>query len=586
MVAEPRLREALAPHRPSPDEFAEGVSRRIREAEERGARQDEEGAALLARSPFLRRAAAILPPGILPGPLLMAAGKKAGLKGAPALLALPAVSLLLLGLIFTGALASLARPLRSEARIGEPGDDALHRQAVRAWWRANWWKPALGLGLIAGLLILLPAEAAVILVLVSMVALVAILEGLRRAGYGSRPVIAGRCCGFLITLGAMVMPLESVLIPGGTPFAVSASLLGGGILCGLLAIRGAPASHPALWVAPAAFLLPVIVLMVWPMLITSAGRDDLVAWVESFEDAELNSARWSDWSLVASWLKRDPSSPPLDLSRPAAALHAALDRDQDANSYTLLSAARLDLLRQSDWQARADRHSVRQLLVEERPRPLPGYAHLDIRTLLNTREFDEDERDHIASRIVAIMPRKPEHGALHALWEGCETLELLDRGHLADELAADARTVLLEMWRGSHRASPEGAGFTNNVDFARKDRLAEFFQQGATFEAIDLMGRFGIPEDLDLARVARFCRGAAAPNLPWRRTFRPYQLVLEAARENLEASLPYRRPSPWSRLVANRLLVGVLLLVGLCLFAVFRAPSGRRSEPGGAARAP
>ena len=502
MVAEPRLREALAPHRPSPEEFAEGVRRRIREAEERRARQDEEGAALLARSAFLRRAASILPPGLLPGPMLLVAGKKAGLKGAPALLAIPAVSLLVLGLSFAAALGSLARPLRGEARIAEPGDDARHRQAVRAWWRASWWKPVLGLGLIAGLLILLPAEAAVILVLVSMVALVAILEGLRRAGYGSRAVIAGRCCGFLITLGAMVMPLESLLIPGWTPFAISASLLGGGVLCGLFAVRGASTALRPLWGSRALFLLPVLMFMVWPMLITSAGRGDLVAWVESFEDAELNSARWDDWSLVASWLERDPAAPPLDLAGPTEVLHAALDRGEDASPFTLLSAARLGLLRDGDWRARVDRIHIPSLIGRDGRLPFFEQACLKIRALQATRDLDGAERALLARRVMLSLPREADHEAIHAIWLGCESLDLLGCGHLADELAEDVRSLLLEMWRGRHRREAASAGFVTSPETVGKRHLADFFQHEATFEAVDLMIRFGVPEGLDLARVA------------------------------------------------------------------------------------
>ena len=123
LIDERSLREALRPLRPEPDGFEDAVREKIEARAER--------LAVLEDSPFLRQAAALLPPGIAPMMPVAVAGKKVFAQAAATLFAMPVLVLAMTGITFVAGLRSLRR--LDAQRLD---DERAVARAAR-WWRAH-----------------------------------------------------------------------------------------------------------------------------------------------------------------------------------------------------------------------------------------------------------------------------------------------------------------------------------------------------------------------------------------------------------------------------------------------------------------
>ena len=211
LFAEDELREALAPFAPDGDHFVAEARRRLAEAGddpeaevEAGPSADEEQRSVAWRSPFLRRAAALLPLGLVTKgalPAAKVAGPKLGWKGFAAVLSLPAVSVVMLLFTFLSALGALRRTVDGDAL-----DPREAKVEINLWWWGHWWQVLLCLIGFGVLLRLHPLAAVVGVFVVSMVTLVVILRHLDRYGVVSSASV-GRFAGGLLLVTAVCATL-------------------------------------------------------------------------------------------------------------------------------------------------------------------------------------------------------------------------------------------------------------------------------------------------------------------------------------------------------------------------------------------
>jgi hypothetical protein len=260
---ERKLRAALAPLAPDPAEFTAGVRERIERARRADASAER---APLRVAPWVRRAAALLPPGLTPPELGLAVGGAGAKQGAagllPGVLALPAV--LLVGLLGSFLLVVT----RARVAPGQRTDSArLSGDIERIFGGSGRWGAAGGA--FAG-----PASRWVFWVLLFGLFQLDVLFDL---GHGKTVAV----------LAATLSLLSLLLIVGGLSRAGLASratvgvlahlMLLAGLVCAVMNLASGFSDAPVLWPG----LLAVLVLFVgmvacWWLSDRSQGRDLLL----------------------------------------------------------------------------------------------------------------------------------------------------------------------------------------------------------------------------------------------------------------------------------------------------------------------
>ncbi len=589
-IEEERLRSALRPLRPDPEEFLRGVRARI-------ARGESEAESREARSPWLRSAAALLPPGLvrdeLLGSTLGLAGKQ-GLAGfAGAVLVAPALALL----------AVLATFLLSLRRVARSGAGAPSNGEPRSVWQAELTSLAqltqgtqiLAVGLtFLGCWFLAP-NLTLALLAVSMAGLAWLLARLGQRGLTSRRVVGSVCGQLLFWLGLLGLQFAHFHPDGYLASAPPALFALGSLGCGLLTWRSwAPlraSSDPQLqralaprrrgpWEIRAAHsrvhLVLALLLVAYALptaLQRPADRADLVRYVEDFDPAS-KSPKWAGWSLVAAHLLRDGGPPPR-LERVAAGLHARLDRGESVDPFTLRWAARADLLRPADFETLADPASFARSAEGTGWIPFLEQRALTILSHARLHGLEEGERERIVERLLASIEPEPVHDGVRKALVAVETLEALGEGQAVAERTAAIHAQLLASWGGGSR--PRAAtGFSSMIEGGHSSSAA-FFYTDTTFEALELVARVGLPEGIDARRVRRFLEDASRdPHLFFLR--RDYRMVAAAGLRRLAGLDLASAPDAAEWLVRLRIFLPPALLALFCVLATALAPRST-SEP-------
>lgn len=592
-IEESAVRGALEPWRVDADSFASSLAQRLAEAEDREEAADRgtDGQTLsdgqrsrFWRSPLLQRAAAILPPGFLHPELLKSTGlgggaavlgKKIGVKGAPALLAFPAVAIIVLGLTFVAALRRATTGVNAE----EAEDFRRFDAQLRFWWRTH-GKAVLILGLAATILFWgRPAEAILLMLLVSMVVLTWVLGQLQRAGLATRERLGERWGGMLVQVGIFGMLLINVLLQdsGSNLHAAwpATVLILGGALCSLI---GGWRPKSGGWSSQSKLhgLLSLgVVAMLFPSLMTTpSDRETRRDWVESFHGVPLDTAMWRPFSLLASELLRDGGPAP-DLLRAERNLLEEVRKSPDVSSYILSDASRLGMFDGEPMGPFRTRYGVEHLLERDSALRHPAQSYFDIYVRGRIAPLTDGDRDHVARRLLLALPDEPEYAALEEIWWIQECLRLVDR---VDHLAPHRRTIqdiVAAAWRGSiDEESPTrpARAFVDNPDFVDRRGLARFFRDEPTFYAVSLMAEHGVPESVDLERVAAACRLESLPDHGWFGGVDDTELLYAATWDRLHREFEIPRESLGILLLRERVLVGCALLVILCVVSTLRAP--------------
>lgn len=592
------IRRALEGLRPDPEAFRAGIDRRIREREAR----DEEQRARLAVAPArLRWAASILPPGVVGTALSTAtvAGKKLGLKAIPGLLAIPAVATLMVVLTFLGALRSL-KPAEGAATERAESEQA----AIRAWWKRNRIPVAICFVLFVVLAVLQHPEVLTFVLLLSMLAVTAQLGALSKAGFGDRKRVGAIGAQLLFTIAWLWFMLRD-LTPIGTteinPMLGPVVLCLGGFACrmasGHLALTGLWAW---IWHPERRMLYPDPVTtfclrcLYGGIALTGLAFFGLVFWnstpsamavfdprwklewmVNGFEEPVGEEEDWLAFGRAAEYLQRKEHGTDLNLDDAHEVLRRASDEGVKIGPRLLIRAVQLGLLERSVALAIAPRVDAPVLVGDEAE--VSEWDARVIGLLQVCGAWSEGQRAHLALCIAAGRPEEGLFGRLEDLRDQIELLDLLGATELADERGLAVAEALRRHWCGSYDGAGFG-GFTFSPELARQragrwqDRLTTS-DIGPTLAGLELMVRFGVPEGIDLERVRVALARPVASAFGLFDVGPPrWDLQQELARVLLRERFPEHPGGLLGLLIRNRILLGTLLLIALCLVATARAP--------------
>jgi len=594
---ERELHEAFRPLRPDREAFLAGVERRIAERGERAperssappATEDpatdglamnymaEPGedsvrsiAADVERSPFLRAAASLLPPGFLPSSVLVMAGKKLTWKAAPALLAMPAIALAMLVLTFAAALTQVKK-LDSST----PSSPFLTQEEIRRWWWSHRYGAALTFVVLGFAFWFRPADALVGFLLASIGCLALILRRLSAAGFASRLAVGTKCGALLLSLGLYSGMFGAQSYDGilhAIPRSAGVVLIAGALVCLIAACNGHPwralrkSGQRAAVVLIGLHLVPLVALSLWPLFVAPWRAGDLRSFVEA---GDFSLITWPPSARAALWLREQDVE--IDLSGLATYVEERRKTSVllgegriAALQLGLLSSDELwDERQMSSWRRfevpRGDKLQTFQLVGEPK-----------IHLLAASGEMTDDERATLTRKALAAWPANDSWMPLHGVRGMVGVLDTLGTADAFEPAVPKLHALLMHLWGGTHSGRGGPAGFFPQQPYEFKASNAS-----STLDAVELMARFGVPDELDGRRVRAWLEGAAKRRFFWRKLPSPDQIRAATALDMMRERLPETGGDMWRVVVEERVLIGVLLLVMFCCVATLRAP---RSE--------
>jgi hypothetical protein len=579
---------ALAGLRPEPADFREGVAQRIQAGGEVAPEEGDEAPLEdeVSVSGFARRAAAFLPPTILPQGLVKvgtggALAGKFSLKFLPGILALPVISLVMIALSLGVGVRAVLSP---SARVQYQSQREA-RYEVAAWWR-RFWLPV-GIMGAAGFYLLfeMPGEALVILLSVSTLAFLGIFGALARAGLANRREVgrqAGTALSWLLGLTLQfVMQPKLFGLPLETSFLVPMVIGGAAATCLILAHWGEPVRFKGVRMSLAfVFLGGVGVLsFVGPLRVRTPDFDDLNTWLATSADVD----RLSDIALVVHNLEA-AGIHSLDLSAVRRGVRARLDDHTGRIVITSIDVpvmAELGLLDEADYPRFRNERQVRKLLDPAGPESFrPAWA-LSLFVHDRLDPFTPTERAVLTDKVIASLDPEDDYTNAQDLAEAAWLLESLGAGAELARLEPIVDEVLQATWTQTVDGR-KGTFVSNRSRIERdteghpsQDHLSSSWSSKAE-AGTWLMQRFGVPAGIDLAALEAYLTeeasvsfgleldereaAAAAARLLLRR-LPEWPAAEEAARKGL---------SEW--LFDQRVLMAALLLASFAVLLTLLAP--------------
>ena len=229
------------------------------------------------------------------------------------------------------------------------------------------------------------------------------------------------------------------------------------------------------------------------------NRDQLLDFVAAFDDPATEIGDWEQMGEVAAALWRAGHRP--DTSRAAATIHVALREGVDVHPSTLLGAHAAGLLGPDDW-ASYRAHEISYQRDRLLARPGTGYIltlskPLDIRALMADPSFTPEEAEIVAGKLARSWPRERGVGRLEDALRVADLLVELRRRDLVEAAREPLHALLRRSWcKEPSYGAPYG--FTGYDD--ERDGCGP--SDDATLYAVLLMRYVGVPEGIDLRRVA------------------------------------------------------------------------------------
>jgi hypothetical protein len=582
LYPEDELARLFEPRRPDPAAFREGVNRRIEErrraADER--REAERRAPL--RSALLRRAAALLP--IDPG-LGATGGALAGAKWFPAALALPA-------LVLASAFGAFAAGARALARTS--GSALPDVSPAKATWRPV--RPvnsdmALGGRLIGfvqfGSLLAFAAaflfgghlavDVLVGVLLVSMAALVVNVRGFASAGMLSRESVARLGVGLLamIFTGCFLW-FQSFRVADDT------SSLGVGWSAGTVWLGVFACLFAARRSMKGAGLMAVLMLFVAllnPFGLTFSWPSSVKRQLAELEPVASDLSRWREAAALFTALESVGAELP-DLGPMVREVARTVDHDRDAHPVVWTAAAEMGLIDDEQWGVLACRkmeaYALDQLLADHGAINRTTYYSYRIPMLLATRELSADQHEALVQKVDQAWPEPGDHAALDVARMCVALFDELGRPDRIEARSADAHALLRTYWVSGAGAPlfAKVGGFTSNPE-----KFETSFDD-CTWHALQLMARVGVPEEIDLHLLRSLLRRESHAMFPLAEPAAYLDAHSRASLLYLERGLGLPPRTWFELLLAERLLIASLLIVGLCLVAIRLAPPGDPDRAG------
>jgi len=576
LVAEDELYELFAPHRPQPEQFRAGVDESVAEREADGGALDSP-----ALSGLWRRVAAYLPLDPLTGGLAGSAiGKAAAPKLLPAALALPA---LILAGALGGFLAS-ARSLKHASQNSPPARLGTPRARQSSTRLSSSWSSLLNFATLVSLAVTtwlgggLAIDFLCLVLVISMGALVLTVRQLSRAALLSRETVARVAVGLLssIFVGCFLWFPTLRLADDVTYFgmgACSAMILLGCVLCLLASRQNGKAA--------AGFAILLALVGGLNILgVTQSTTRSMQAQYSAYDLDPLDLHAWDAAWAVSSSLRAVGAQIP---ERPQLAqeLSAAIQAGDDVHPTVYSAAHSMGLLEPEDWERLAQkRYVANQLegLASERPNlSQTRYYEYLLHLFLATHAPDAEQVERLAGMALGFWPETGEHGALHTALLSVRIWLALDRADFVEAQRAEALALLSAHWISGQAVGTfaKVGGFTPNPEKFRTSFDDE------TLAALELMGHYGTPADIDLDLVHSFLRRESVA-FPLFEEWHPYLRGESRAgllRLRMQIGLPER--GLLELLLKERLLIASILIVLLCLLAIRMAsPSPLESGEG------
>ncbi len=293
----------------------------------------------------------------------------------------------------------------------------------------------------------------------------------------------------------------------------------------------------------------------------------------------------------------------LDLWEEAAAIHGALESvDAKTPNLKSLSSAVADRIEGGGdihpivWTAsidmgllgdeelvslaELDAHAIERLRKniawnlagkERRSISSTTYNHYVVLLLLATEGLEEPQRDELLQMVLDLWPDLGEFHGLEKAMACIKLLEALGRDDLVEELRGPARELLSEYWVSPARSdwSDTGGGFMSQpLEHTHSS-------DEPTLQAVQLMARFGIPEDVDAFLLRGYLRLEASQSVvggcsPFARYHLDAKFEAALFRLERQVGMPERSWLAW--FFAQRILFVILAVVALCVSAVLMAP--------------
>lgn len=633
-ISEQNLREALRRVRPDVQSFRQAVltgiakaenSKHVKEVslspetatsvgkriESRGPNKSVESSRERTAANSIQQAAAVLPFGLL-GPTVFAMTKNASLKGMGAVLALPALSLAMLGFGFVTAIRTL---------LGIQGQQSDCEQEARAasnqWWKAHGPHCAIAIGVLLLLAATQPTEALLVALLLSMVSVAGLISSMARSGAASRRNVAqfsasflGMLLGIMLFIPNFAVGLRTERIPDNW---IALTLLLGFLVASLWASWSVRWSRTrkliVISLGAASLVLSPIALV---RIVRPPSRVELAAFVNDFDRPLTQPHHWEIFGHVGAHLRNakwtvNPQAARTRLETAwAEKTKPAFGIDASLNPFSLWAASRVDAIPSTMWPELSQADLCSYLLASDNPIRSVRLQSIFVQALEKTGPLSDVQRSHIEQRLLSgwptqIAPIAENSSEVEVLRDMARRVELLDylgRPISEETYRSSVHDALRAHWLGLQQqrpfAAPFVAGASMLVGSAKgmaANRASDHAYVEPTCDAVQLMQRFGIPEDIDLERVVVFLRHAATPSaieilapksIPILDT-QPYRYRAGAALDSLlHSGLLDPRSKQNARLSAlllgERVWLGTILLVALCLFAILRAP-GAKMQP-------
>lgn len=529
LIDEGLLRDALQSRRADASVFDAAVRQRI--AEREAARTADDA---IGREPaWLRIAAGWLPPGL---------AKSSGWKSVLAVVAaLPGLLLVAIVVTFLAAIRRL-RPLRAHAVEG-----------VQDIWQFDGegrWRSALSLAgwlLYIALTVVFSPDVMVAVLLVSMWVFLSWLRRVDERGTAGRIQIASVCGLLLWLLFAFSLLIGFQYGHRLLPAISLCGVIGCGLLGGRLGRRSGGGGVVIASVLVAATWLTVAVAL--------TGGVPTANDVRQYVEGQTDPRDADEWERVLR-AARAIGLGPFDITTPSQAF--AADRD---SPFVRGAAARAGVLR----DAGATTAEARELLQRTGPIRFLDQRVAAIVDLARRGELSDGERDALRDRLMASLPRDGAYRDLEAIERVAYLLGVVGRPDAAAALREPALAALGRQFVTGKRHAAWRVGFAAGASL-------RFPDEASTTAAVELMARFGVPAEVDLARLRRSLRDVAAHRGWFGSHHRYAQLVAMLTAARIDQLWPSRMPAWQATMLDLRLEIAVALFVLLCLHATWRSP--------------
>jgi hypothetical protein len=578
LLPEAELFELFRPRQPDRAAFRAGIERRVREREQGASEDRPERPSLVLQA--TRRAAALLqfdPSAAGSGPAV-----------AKFLSAALLVPLLVVGLMVTaftvGASALLrsarsARPAAEEPSSSAPGPlsspslalgtGSLHLLQffglallfLPVVLRAQWTIDLLSMAfLVAGAGLVLCVRGFAELALLTQRSVARLAAGLLSALF----------CGVFLWLSPMKLPDGASELGLGWSGLV---VLAGMVLCAALA-------RPRAWLFALLLAWTAFVVGTLNSLgVTHASARHLAGWLTEIELDATVIRGWEQAARVHSAL-RDVGATPPPLPAAERELERTLLGEAQAHAHVWTAAQRMGLVQAEHWRRLSvqpmEAYALEQLLAQPGPLYMQSYHEYRLPMLLATFALTAEQREFLARRIDASWPAP---GSFDPLRQALLCVRLLEHLGLTERLAtraADVRALLVSHWVHERRGPFDVAG-----GFTSDPRQLWTSLDGPSADAVELMLRFGVPDEIDLRLVRGYlrCESRAFPLVGERLAV--LRAPARASLLRVEECLPLAPRSALEHVLGERMLIAALLLVSLCLLAIRSAPrpTGRGALP-------